>query len=100
MSRVLSIPDVQAGLLQSGTRESRGRFLVDSVYKLDAVMRKGKGMIGIIKLVDQIWYVVQHQPNPADSDDFSFDGVRGNTSGNRIYTDASTIKQGQRMDIV
>jgi hypothetical protein len=76
MNRMLSIPSVQTRLLEADAW-GRGENPFDSVYKLEALLRKGKDAAGITWLVDQIWYVVQHKGKPTDSDDLSVQGLKG-----------------------
>ena len=57
-------------------------------------MRKGKDVIGIIWLVDMIWYVVQHKSKPPDSEDLSTQGLKGRTAnGNRGNADVLLFKR-------
>jgi len=94
MNRMLKIPLVQARLLEADSAWPRGSNPVDSIHKLEVLMRKGKDNSGIIWLVDSIWYVVVHMGKQSDSDDFSLTGLRGKaSSGNRGYADALMFKK-------
>ena len=93
MARLLSIPSVQTRLLDADAW-NRGDNPFDSVYKLEAILRKGKDASGITWLVDMLWYVVQHKSKPIDSEDLSLCGLRGKkTNGNRGYLDVLLFKK-------
>jgi hypothetical protein len=93
MARLLCIPTVQSRLLDADAWD-RGANPCDSVYKLEALLRKGKDTAGITWLVDMIWYVVQHKSKPPDSEDLSVHGLKGKkTNGNRDYADVLLFKR-------
>jgi hypothetical protein len=93
MARLLCIPSVQNRLLDADAWD-RGSNPFDSVYKLEARLRKGKDTAGITWLMEMIRYVVQHKSKPSESDDLSVQGLKGKkTNGNRGYADVLLFKR-------
>ena len=93
MSRMLCIPEVQSRLLNADSWP-RGGNPFDSIYKLEVILRKGKDAAGISWLVNMIWHVVGCGGKPPDSEDLSFNGLKGKpSSGNRGYADVVMFKQ-------